>query len=77
MKTFFSIFSVVLNPLTSEKVSLGLLLSDGNTSLFEYSSNRLTVIKSLLEPNQYTFIKNYFRSVNKSIERDEQNDTQQ
>lgn len=69
MNTFYSIFSVVLNPNTSEKISVGLLLSNGYQSIFDYSPDKLNMLRPTMSKDQYFFIKNYFRSVNHVIEK--------
>ena len=67
MQAFYSVFSAVLNPNTSEKLSLGLLLSDGHQSIFDFSPDKLNMIRPVISRDQYFFIKNYFRSVNNVI----------
>jgi hypothetical protein len=69
MKTFYSIVSAVLNPVTSERISLGLVLSNGNDSIFNYSRNRLSVIKPLISQSKYSFIRDYFKSMHSVIEK--------
>ena len=73
MKTFYSIFSAVLNPNTSEKLSLGLLLSNGYQSIFDYSVDKLNMIRPVISRDQYFFIKNYFHSINNVITRIDKN----
>lgn len=63
MKTFYSILSAVINPISGEKISLGLLLSDGNSSLFDYSNNRLSMISSVLNHENKRFIRQYIQSI--------------
>lgn len=67
MKTFYSILSVVINPVSSEKISLGLLLSDGNTSFVGHSKNRLSLIRSVIDKESYTLVKQYLQSINAVI----------
>lgn len=69
MKTFYSILSAVINPVSGEKISLGLVLSDGNTSIFDYSRNRLSLINSLINPESKKFIKQYIKSIESIINR--------
>ncbi|HNW54108.1 MAG TPA: hypothetical protein PKN21_07550 [Bacteroidales bacterium] len=63
MKTFYSILYVLITPETAEKLSLGVLLSDGKQSLFRYSKPKLNVIGELLAPAQIKFIKAYLKSI--------------
>ncbi len=77
MKTFYSIISVVINPITSDKIATGLLLSDGQNSLYTYSGNRLSFIKSLVSKEQFSFIKDYLKSFNEIIEKIDTNPEEQ
>lgn len=77
MKTFYSLLSAVINPVSSEKISLGLLLSDGNTSLFGYSSNRLSLIRSIIEKESFGLVKEYLKSIRTVIEKIDFNQNQQ
>ena len=63
MKTFYSILSAILSPETGEKVSLGLVLSDGNSSIFKHSLLKISALKTLLPPEQFRFVKDYSKSI--------------
>lgn len=63
MTTFYSILSAVINPVSGEKISLGLLLSDGNRSFFDFSENRLSLLNSLVDKETKKFIRNYLKSI--------------
>jgi len=63
MKTFYSILSAVINPVSGEKISVGLLLSDGNRSLFDFSENRLSLLNSLIDKETKKFIRQYLKSI--------------
>lgn len=76
MKTFYSILSVVINPVSGEKVSLGLLLSDGNTSLFDFSDNRFSLVGSLIDKERKKFVRQYLRSVENVIKKIDVNQDQ-
>lgn len=67
MKTFYTIFSVIINPVSSEKISLGLLLSNGHTSFVGHSKNRLSLIRSLIDKESYSLVKQYLQSINAVI----------
>ncbi|NOX48754.1 MAG: hypothetical protein GXO89_17430 [Chlorobi bacterium] len=73
MKTFYSIVSVILNAATSERLSLGLVLSNGNDSIFNYSRNRLSVIRPIISKAKYSFVKDYFKSMHRVIEKVDEN----
>jgi hypothetical protein len=63
MNTFYSILSAVINPVSGEKISVGLLLSDGNRSLFDFSENRLSLLNSLIDKETKKFIRQYLKSI--------------
>ncbi|NVN95227.1 MAG: hypothetical protein HXX18_08090 [Bacteroidetes bacterium] len=67
MNTFYSILSAVINPASGEKISLGLLLSDGNTSLFDYSDSRFSLLNSLIDKESKKFIRHYLKSIENVI----------
>ena len=67
MKTFYSILSAVINPVSGEKISLGLLLADGNRSLFDFSETRLSLIGTLIDRESKKFVKQYLRSIENVI----------
>jgi hypothetical protein len=76
MQTFYSILSAVINPSTGEKISLGLLLSDGNQSLFHFSDNRLTLLNDLLDKETKKFVRLYLKSIENIIEKYDVNQNQ-
>ncbi len=76
MKTFYSILSAVINPVSGENISLGLLLSDGNNSIFSYSKNRLSLIGSVIDLETKKFIRNYLKSVENVIKKIDINEDQ-
>lgn len=67
MKTFYSILSAVINPVSGEKISLGLLLTNGNTSFFDYSDSRLSLLSSLIDKESKKFIRQYLKSIENVI----------
>jgi len=67
MKTFYSILSAVINSVSGEKISLGLLLSDGNKSIFNFSENRLSLLSSILDKDTRKFIRQYLKSIENII----------
>ena len=77
MNTFYSIVSATINPHTNEKISLGLVLSDGRKSLFSFSGNRLSIVKSIVSKEQYLFIRDYLNSFDRIIDRIDKNPEKQ
>ena len=76
MKTFYSILSAVINPSTGEKISVGLLLSDGNRSEFSFSDNRLSLLNGLLDKETRRFIRQYLKTIENVIEKIDINEMQ-
>lgn len=76
MKTFYSILSAVINPVSGEKIAIGLLLSDGNESIFRCSDSRLSIVNQIVDNNTRQFIKSYIKSIDSVIRNiDINNDT--
>jgi hypothetical protein len=73
MNTFYSIVSATINPLTDESIALGLLLSNGRQSRYDFSTNRLSLVKNLVAYDQFRFIKDYLRSFHFIIEKLDKN----
>ncbi len=77
MKTFYSILYSVIRPETDEKISIGLIISDGNASLFNYSKQKLWAVRRFLGTDEFRFIKNYITSLNRMINESLKNKDQQ
>ena len=67
MRTFYSILYTNLNTALNERVSIGLLMSNGESNIFKYSQDKLTATKGLLESESYNFVKKYLQSLEKDI----------
>lgn len=67
MKTYYSVLFSVLTQETSERISLGLLLSDGEKSLFRYSRSKLTILKELVSGDEHKFIRNYLNTMKEVV----------
>jgi len=67
MRTFYSILYTTLNTALNERVSMGLLMSNGENNIFKFSQDKLTATKGLLELESYNFIKKYLQSLEKDI----------
>jgi len=65
MKTFYSLLYALITPETAEKISLGLLLSDGEKSLFRYSENKYRCLQGLVSSEQYGFVRKYLKTLQK------------
>jgi len=67
VKTFYSILYAVIRPETDEKIAVGLVLSDGNNSLFDASLNKLGAVRSLLGADSVKFVQNYISALKKTV----------
>ncbi|NRD20590.1 hypothetical protein HNV08_11070 [Winogradskyella eckloniae] len=69
MKTFFSIIYLPLGSDFQEKISIGMVMSNGNESIIRVSNSKLNVIKSLISSHKFSILKNYLNNlVNDEIE---------
>lgn len=68
MKTIYSILYVNLNTALNERVSVGVLMSDGLKHYFKYSLEKLTVFKQILNNERYSLVKSYLKSIEKEID---------
>lgn len=67
MKTIYSILSITLNTALEERISIGMLMSNGTENMFKFSSEKLLAIKSLLSSEKYNLVKNYLKSLESDI----------
>lgn len=67
MKTFFSIIYLPLNSNLQEKISLGLIMSNGEKTIFKVSNSKLHIIKGLISINRFNILKNYFNNIKNEI----------
>ena len=75
MKTIFSILYVPISATLDEKVSIGLIMSDGIQNYFRYSQSKLQAIKALTDIESHTILKTYLRSLEKEINVEIENDS--
>lgn len=68
MKTFFSIIYLPLNSNLQEKISIGLVMSNGEQSIFKVSNPKMQIIKGLVSSNKFSILKNYFSNIINEIE---------
>ena len=67
MNTLFSILYVPISATLEEKVSIGLIMSDGEQHFFKYSQSKLQAIKGLLDNESLSILKAYLKSLEKEI----------
>jgi hypothetical protein len=58
-----------LNTIFDEKISIGLIMSSDEGVLVRTSLKKLAIIKSILSPKRYSFLKNYLKSANSDLEK--------
>lgn len=68
MKTFFSIIYIPLNSNLQEKISIGLVMSNSEQSIFKVSNPKMQIIKGLISSNKFSILKNYFNNIINEIE---------
>ncbi len=67
MTTYYSIISVLIRPEIQEKVSVGVLLFDNEDVFFNYSKEKLEIIKQLLTSNSYKLIKEVLKQIQDKV----------
>lgn len=65
MKTFYSILYCAIRPNLDEKVSIGFFMGNEQSCRFEYSIEKLAVIKELFSESAFNSIKLHLRSLTK------------
>ena len=63
MKTFFSVIYLTLNANLNEKVSVGLIMSNGDKTIINVSQPKLNILKNLITSSKFIFLKNYFKNI--------------
>lgn len=67
MKTIYSILYVNFNTTLNERVSIGVLMSNGSKNYFKFSSDKLSAFKGILNNERYGLVKSYLKSIDKEI----------
>ena len=67
MRTIYSILYVTLNITLNERVSIGVLMTNGLEHYFKYSQEKLLAFKNILDSERYSLVKNYLKSVEREI----------
>jgi hypothetical protein len=65
MNTFYSVLYCAIRPNQDEKVSIGFIMGNELGCRFEYSPEKLAVIKDLFSESAYNSIKLHLRSLTK------------
>ena len=67
MKSHYSILSAVVRPEIQEKISIGLLLVSADELFFSFSKNKISILKSLLDPSLYKFLNETIRQIDLAV----------
>lgn len=65
MKTFYSILYCTIRPNVDERVSIGLFIGNESTCLFQFSAEKLNVIKGLFSESAFSMLKISLKSLQK------------
>jgi hypothetical protein len=68
MKSHYTILSAAVRPEIDEKLTIGLLLVYGNEVYFEYSKNKLSSVKTLIDPSLCRYLTESLRQIEKVVE---------
>ena len=63
MKTFYTILYANIRPSVDERVSIGLLLRNEQQYFFEYSTDKLDIIKGLFTAEAFGLLRNYLKNL--------------
>ncbi len=67
MKTIYSILYITLNAALNEKVSIGMVMSNGQEHFYNFSNEKLSVFKNLMDSERFNLIKKYLLSIEKEL----------
>lgn len=67
MKTFFSIIYLPFKPDLQEKISVGLVMSNGEQTIFKVSNKKLQLVKNLISNQRYNLVKTYLNNISEEI----------
>lgn len=70
MSSFFSILFLTIRPEIQEKISIGLLLSDGKQALFDYSHEKLELSKQFISHDAYKLVKDSITNIKRALKDD-------
>lgn len=72
MNTFFCTVDLQPNILSSDRLSIGLIMGDNDSLFFRYSQDKLYAVKGLFSPEAFTIIEIYLASLQQSFSTDNQ-----
>jgi hypothetical protein len=63
MQTYYTVLYIPVNTSLEERLSIGLIMSDGENHYFKYSQSKLQVIKALVSTKMHSMLKSYFKNL--------------
>ncbi|MCL6220714.1 hypothetical protein [Zunongwangia pacifica] len=67
MRTIYSILYINLNTALNERVSIGIVVSNGLENYFKFSATKLSAFKAILNAEKYSLVKSYLKSIEKEV----------
>ena len=63
MQTYYTVLYIPVNTSLEERLSIGLIMSDGENHYFKYSQSKLQIIKALVSTKMHSLLKVYFKNL--------------
>ena len=63
MQTYYTVLYIPVNTSLEERLSIGLIMSDGENHYFKYSQSKLQIIKALVSTKMHSMLKAYFKNL--------------
>jgi hypothetical protein len=63
MQTYYTVLYIPVNTSLEERLSIGLIMSDGENHYFKYSQSKLQIIKALVSTKMHSMLKSYFKNL--------------
>lgn len=73
MKTFYSILSIPLNAALNERLSVGIVMSDGENHYFKYSLDKINAVKGIINSDKLQLAKNYLKALESEVNFEDEN----
>lgn len=67
MKTIYSILYITLNAALNEKISIGMVMFNSQEHFYNFSNEKLSVIRNLMDSERFNLIKKYLLSIEKDL----------
>jgi hypothetical protein len=67
MKSHYTILSAVVRPEIQEKISIGLLLVSADEIFFSFSKNKISAVRTLIDPSLYKYLNETIRQIDSAV----------